>query len=131
MLIPDKTNYVTDVILDSNKDVVPRLVKDKNGRNMSGAVMLGSNNVGEAVGYVRPAKDIPEGKPRLKWQPSEFTEFKSEQSATGRILRNAKGYVIMLANNKFRVYNPAKAIIGVYGNEEEAKKRIYKEIPKR
>jgi hypothetical protein len=64
-------------------------------------------------------------------QPAEYSEFKSEQSATGRILRNAKGYVIMLANNKFRVYNPAKAIIGVYGNEEEAKKRIYKEIPKR
>ena len=63
--------------------------------------------------------------------PTEYSEFKSEQSATGRILRNAKGYVIMLANNKFRVYNPAKAIIGVYSNEEEAKKRIYKEIPKR
>ena len=64
------------------------------------------------------------------YQPAEYTEFKSEQSPTGRILRNAKGYVIMLANNKFRVYNPAKAIIGVYGSEEEAKKRIYKDIPK-
>lgn len=64
------------------------------------------------------------------YQPSEYTDFKSEQSPTGRILRNAKGYVIMLANNKFRVYNPAKAIIGVYGSEEEAKKRIYREIPK-
>jgi hypothetical protein len=68
---------------------------------------------------------------RGTFMPAEFTEFKSEQSPTGRILRNARGYVIMLANNKFRVYNPAKAIIGVYGNEEEAKKRIYKEIPKR
>ena len=66
----------------------------------------------------------------IKFQPAEYTEFKSEQSPTGRILRNAKGYVIMLANNKFRVYNPAKAIIGVYGSEEEAKKRIYREIPK-
>jgi hypothetical protein len=68
---------------------------------------------------------------RGTFMPAEFTEFKSEQSPTGRILRNAKGYVIMLANNKFRVYNPSKAIIGVYGSEEEAKKRIYKEIPKR
>jgi hypothetical protein len=65
-----------------------------------------------------------------KFQPSEYSEFKSEQSATGRIMRNAKGYVITMAGNKFRVYNPAKAIIGVYGSEEEAKKRIYKEIPK-
>ena len=68
---------------------------------------------------------------RYNFQPAEYSEFKSEQSPTGRILRNAKGYVIMLANNKFRVYNPAKAIIGVYGSEEEAKKRIYREIPKR
>lgn len=67
----------------------------------------------------------------IKFQPAEYTEFKSEQSPTGRIMRNAKGYVITMANNKFRVYNPAKAIIGVYGSEEEAKKRIYKEIPKR
>ena len=65
-----------------------------------------------------------------RFQPSEYTEFKSEQSPMGRIMRNAKGYVITMANNKFRVYNPAKAIIGVYGSEEEAKKRIYKEIPK-
>ena len=70
-------------------------------------------------------------KSRPNYQPAEYSEFKSEQSPMGRILRNAKGYVIMLANNKFRVYNPAKAIIGVYGSEEEAKKRIYKEIPKR
>lgn len=68
--------------------------------------------------------------PNARYQPSEFTEFSSEQSATGRILRNAKGYVIMLSNNKFRVYNPMKAIIGVYASEEEAKKRIYKDIPK-
>ena len=131
MLIPDKTNYVTDVMLDSNKEEVPRTITDKSGRPMSGAVKLGSNQVGEAYGYVKSAEKIPEGKQRLAWQPAEFTEFKSEQSPTGRILRNARGYVIMLVNNKFRVYNPAKAIIGVYGNEEEAKKRIYKEIPKR
>jgi hypothetical protein len=67
---------------------------------------------------------------RGTFMPAEYSEFKSEQSPTGRIMRNAKGYVITMANNKFRVYNPAKAIIGVYGSEEEAKKRIYREIPK-
>jgi hypothetical protein len=65
-----------------------------------------------------------------KFQLTEYSEFKSEQSPLGRIMRNAKGYVITMSGNKFRVYNPAKAIIGVYGSEEEAKKRIYKEIPK-
>ena len=122
MLIPEKTNYVTDVFLNKNKQEVPR---------KGGATKLGSNQVGEAYGYVKPAANIPEGKPRLAWQPAEFSEFTTEQTAVGRILKNAKGYAIILANNKFRVYNPSKAILGVYSNEEEAKKRIYREIPKR
>jgi hypothetical protein len=121
MLIPDKTNYVTDVFLNKNKQEVPR---------KGGATKLGSNQVGEAYGYVKPAANIPEGKPRLAWQPAEYMEFTSEQTSVGRILRNAKGYAIILANNKFRVYNPAKSILGIYNSEEEAKKRIYREIPK-
>jgi GNAT superfamily N-acetyltransferase len=64
-------------------------------------------------------------------QPIEYTQFTTEQTASGRILKNAKGYAIIMVNNKFRVYNPTKAILGVYNNEEEAKKRIYREIPKR
>lgn len=75
-------------------------------------------------------KNIEQESNKPKLQPSEYTEFKSEQSPTGRILRNAKGYVIMMSGNRFRVYNPTKAIIGVYGSEDEAKKRIYREIPK-
>lgn len=78
--------------------------------------------------FIREQKDIRDKKSSM--QPVEYTEFKSEQSPTGRIMRNAKGYVITMANNKFRVYNPAKAILGVYNSEEEAKKRIYREIPK-
>jgi hypothetical protein len=75
MLLPDKTNYITDVMLDANKEVVPRSyqVTTKKGKlqTKSGADKLGSNQVGEAYGYVKPANDIPEGKERLKWQPAE------------------------------------------------------------
>lgn len=67
---------------------------------------------------------------RGTFQPAEYTQFKTEQSATGRIMRNAKGYVITMANNKFRVYNPTKVLLGVYGSEEESMKRIYREMPK-
>ena len=106
-----------------SKEVVPR---------KGGATKLGSNQVGEAVGYVRPAGDIPEGKPRLAWQPSEgFSTFKSERTPTGVLLKNAAGYVISRVGSKYRVYNPYKAVIGVYDNEEQAKKRIYKEEPRR
>lgn len=71
---------------------------------------------------------INEKKPNL--QPAEWSDFKTEQSPMGRIMKNAKGYSIMLINNKYRVYNPAKAIIGVYGNEEEAKRRVLRDAPK-
>lgn len=70
------------------------------------------------------------GKPQRMLQPAEWSDFKTEQSPMGRIIKNAKGYSIMLINNKYRVYNPAKAIIGVYGNEEEAKRRVLRDAPK-
>ena len=93
--------------------------------------LLGMNARPYGTAKVKLAGQVDFRDVAAKMMPAEYTEFKSEQSATGRIMRNAKGYVITMANNKFRVYNPAKAIIGVYGSEEEAKKRIYREIPKR
>jgi hypothetical protein len=65
-------------------------------------------------------------------QPSEaFSTFKSERTTTGVLLKNAAGYVISRVGSKYRVYNPYKAVIGVYDNEEQAKNRIYKEEPRR
>jgi hypothetical protein len=106
--------------------------KTPSGKKVAAGSMSESEYlVDRSMGFnLTPEMKKKAARPQRMFQPAEYSEFKSEQSATGRILRNAKGYVIMLANNKFRVYNPAKAIIGVYGSEEEAKKRIYKEIPK-
>ena len=117
LIMFDRTAHVTEIV---NK---------KSGDEIS-MFKAGEGAYHSYTGGQIPYQEV-RGKKQMPFQPTEYSEFKSEQSATGRILRNAKGYVIMLANNKFRVYNPAKAIIGVYGNEEEAKKRIYKEIPKR
>ena len=117
-------NYVHET------DETGELVLTKKGKPKRVVEYKGEGSYISYTGGNIPYQEV-RGKSRMPFQPAEYSEFKSEQSPTGRILRNAKGYVIMLANNKFRVYNPAKAIIGVYGNEEEAKKRIYKEIPKR
>ena len=69
---------------------------------------------------------------RGRFQPSEgFSTFTSERTATGVLLKNAAGYVISRVGSKYRVYNPYKAVIGVYDNEEQAKNRIYKEEPRR
>jgi GNAT superfamily N-acetyltransferase len=92
--------------------------------------LLGMNARPYGTAKVKMAGQVDFRDVASKMMPSEYTEFKSEQSATGRILRNAKGYVIMMAGQKFRVYNPAKAIIGVYSSEDEAKRRILRDAPK-
>jgi len=117
LIMFDKTDHVTNIVNRKNGDVIPIHDKEK-GSYMS---YTGGNI---------PYQEV-KGKFQMPFQPAEFTQFTTEQTAAGRILKNAKGYAVMMVNNKFRVYNPSKAIIGVYGNEEEAKKRIYKEIPKR
>jgi GNAT superfamily N-acetyltransferase len=123
MLIPDKTNYVTDVFLNKNKEEVPR---------KKGATKLGSNQVGEAYGYVKEASMIPEGKERLKFQPAEgWRDWQSERTSVGSVIKNTAGYVIMVQKGKFKVYNPYKAMVGIYDNEEQAKRRVQKDEPKR
>ena len=92
--------------------------------------LLGMNARPYGTAKVKLAGQVDFRGVAAKMMPAEYTEFKSEQSPLGRIMRNAKGYVITMSGNKFRVYNPAKAILGVYNSEEEAKKRIYREIPK-
>jgi GNAT superfamily N-acetyltransferase len=123
MLIPDKTNYVTDVFLNKNKQEVPR---------KGGATKLGSNQVGEAYGYVKPAANIPEGKERLSWMPAEgWRDWQSERTSLGSVVKNAVGYVIMVQGDKFKVYNPYKAMVGIYNDLEQAKRRVQRDEPKR
>lgn len=116
LIMFDRTAHVTEIV---NK---------KSGEEIS-MFKAGEGAYHSYTGGQIPYQEV-RGKKQMPFQPAEYSEFKTEQSPLGRIMRNAKGYVITMANNKFRVYNPAKAIIGVYGSEEEAKKRIYREIPK-
>ena len=117
LIMFDRTAHVTEVV------------------NKKGGEEISMFKAGEGAYHSYTGGQIPyqevKGKSQMPFQPSEFTQFTTEQTAAGRILKNAKGYAVMMVNNKFRVYNPAKVILGVYGNEEEAKKRIYREMPKR
>lgn len=45
--------------------------------------------------------------------------------------RNGAGYTIMyLAGRKFRLYNPQNALVGIYNDVEEAKRRVRRDEPK-
>jgi GNAT superfamily N-acetyltransferase len=116
LIMFDRTDHVTNIVNRKSGDVIPVYDKEK-GSYMS---YTGGNI---------PYQEV-KGKSKMPFQPSEFSQFSTEQTAAGRILKNAKGYAIMMVNNKFRVYSPAKALLGVYSDEEQAKSRIYKEIPK-
>lgn len=64
-------------------------------------------------------------------QVEAWRNFKSEPTTEGNsIFKNAMNFVIIQANNKFKVYNPQKALLGIYTDLEEAKKRVRREEPK-
>jgi ribosomal protein S18 acetylase RimI-like enzyme len=117
------------LIMFDRTDHVTNIVTKKSGKEIA-IHKAGEGSYHSHTGGQIPYQEV-KGKSQMPFQPAEFTQFTTEQTAAGRILKNAKGYAIMMVNNKFRVYSPAKVILGVYTDEEQAKNRIYKEIPKR
>jgi hypothetical protein len=64
-------------------------------------------------------------------QPAEgWRDWQSERTSVGSVIKNTAGYLIMVQRGKFKVYNPAKAIIGIYDNEDQAKRRVQKDEPR-
>jgi hypothetical protein len=118
LIMFDKTAHVTE------------MVNKKSGKEIS-IHKAGEGSYHSHVGGQIPYQEV-KGKSRMPFQPSEgFSTFTSERTPTGVLLKNAAGYVISRVGSKYRVYNPYKAVIGVYDNEEQAKNRIYKEEPRR
>jgi hypothetical protein len=67
----------------------------------------------------------------IKFQPAEgWRDWQSERTSLGSVVKNAVGYVIMVQGDKFKVYNPYKAMIGIYSDLEQAKRRVQRDEPK-
>lgn len=88
--------------------------------------------VDRSLGFdLTPEMKKKAARPQRLMQPAEgWRDWKSERTSVGSVIRNAIGYVIMVQNDKFKVYSPAKALIGIYGNEDQAKRRVQKDEPK-
>ena len=69
-----------------------------------------------------PPKAVPMERAYRSWIP--------EKSPNGSIWKNFVGYVIILSGDKLKVYNPEKALLGIYGTLDQAKLRVQKEEPK-
>ena len=65
-------------------------------------------------------------------QPAEgWRDWQSERTSVGSVIKNTAGYLIMVQRDKFKVYNPYKTMIGIYDNEDQAKRRVQKDEPRR
>jgi len=53
-----------------------------------------------------------------------------DKSPNGNIYSNGIGWMIMVQADKFKVYNPNKAMMGIYQDLEQAKRRVQREEPK-
>jgi hypothetical protein len=81
-----------------------------------------------------PTKVPPAPMPKRDFTQADIRAWRSwkyETYGNSSALKNALNYVIMQLNGNFRVYNPQKALLGIYKDEEEAKRRVQREEPKR
>lgn len=65
-------------------------------------------------------------KPRYK--PTE--NWSNEKTATGSVFKTISGYVITQMGNKFKVYSTDKALLGIYNDLDQAKRRVDREKDK-
>lgn len=62
-------------------------------------------------------------KPRYK--PTE--NWSNEKTPTGNVFKTISGYVITQMGNKFKVYSTDKALLGIYNDLDQAKRRVDRE----
>jgi hypothetical protein len=65
-------------------------------------------------------------KPRYK--PTE--NWSNEKTPTGNVFKTISGYVITQMGNKFKVYSTDKALLGIYNDLDQAKRRVDRENSK-
>jgi hypothetical protein len=67
----------------------------------------------------------------IKFKPAEgWRDWQSERTSIGSVIKNTVGYVIMVNGDKFKVYNPYKAMVGIYTDLEQAKRRVQRDEPR-
>ena len=80
----------------------------------------------------RPTPVVPQPVKRNYTQADVrvWRSYKTETTGNGEMHTNGLGYYILSLGKNYRVYNPQKALLGIYKELEDAKKRIQKEEPR-
>lgn len=118
------------LIMFDRTDHVTNIVNKKSGKEIA------IHNASEGSYHSHTGGQIPyqevKGKSQMPFQPAEgWRDWQSERTSVGSVIKNTAGYVIMVQRDKFKVYNPYKAMIGIYDNEDQAKRRVQKDEPRR
>lgn len=118
-------NYVHET------DETGELVLTKKGKPKRIVEYKGEGSYISYTGGNIPYQEV-RGKKKMPFQPAEgWRDWQSERTSVGSVIKNTAGYLIMVQNGKFKVYNPAKVMIGIYDNEDQAKRRVQKDEPRR
>jgi len=83
------------------------------------------------VPAAQPAPPPLPVRPTPEPSSTAWMSWTQEKTSNGGFIRNALGYVIVVNKDKFKVYNPAKVLVGIYEDEESAKRRVLKDMPRR
>jgi hypothetical protein len=66
-----------------------------------------------------------------RYKPAEgWRDWATEKTTVGSVIKNTVGYLIIVSGDKFKVYNPQKAMVGIYTNLDQAKRRVQRDEPK-
>ena len=69
---------------------------------------------------------MPEDKAKMAWRT-----WTSENTPNGSIQTNGMGFKFIISNAKIKVYNPQNALLGIYTDLEQAKRRVLREESKK
>ncbi|NDB60003.1 hypothetical protein EB001_16370, partial [bacterium] len=72
-----------------------------------------------------------QGRPSTVADIRVWRTYKTETYGNGRSMKNAIGFTILELGKNFKVYNPYNALIGIYNSEDQARRRVQREEPKR
>lgn len=93
------------------------------GGNRGGGGDRGERNV-------QPNEEY-QGRPSTVADIRIWRTYKTETYGNGRSMKNAIGFTILELGKNFKVYNPYNALIGIYNSEDQARRRVQREEPKK
>jgi hypothetical protein len=83
---------------------------------------LPESTVGKNIEKMKPVSGSPVASAKIKQRNPDY--WTTTNTGDGMSLRTGDGYFISLMNNKYRVYNINRELLGIYSNEAEAKRKV-------